>query len=146
MNNSATEQPADSAAGQVLIRLIESGRVLESRIEGALEEDGLSLSKLNVLTLLAEADESLVLSELANRLQCVRSNVTQMMDRLEAEGLVRRLYDATDRRTIRAELTQLGRTKQRDGSRKVAEVNAEIAKSLSPGDVASLARLAGAVK
>ena len=130
----------------MLLTLIASGHALESRLESALEAEGLSLSKLNVLTHLAEANESLVLSELASRLKCVRSNVTQMMDKLEADGLVRRLYDATDRRTIRAELTQLGRKKYEVGTKVAAQVNATVAGALSRDDLEALGRLVGALR
>ena len=50
-----------------------------------------------------------MLSQLASRLACVKSNATQLVDRLEAEKLVCRLPDETDRRSIRAEITPQGR-------------------------------------
>jgi DNA-binding MarR family transcriptional regulator len=36
---------------------------------------------------------------------CVRSNITQLIDRMQAEGLVRRIPDPQDRRSVRAALT-----------------------------------------
>ena len=50
-----------------------------------------------------------VISTLAERMECVRSNVTQLVDRLEEERLVRRVSDPRDRRSIRAEITKEGR-------------------------------------
>jgi len=38
----------------------------------------------------------------------VRSNITQLMDRLEKDGLVRRRADRDDRRSVLAELTPAG--------------------------------------
>lgn len=84
-------------------------RCLEDRLDAALAEVGLSAAKLGVLTQLVEAGSPLPLGELAARMRCVRSNVTQLVDRMEVDGLVRRVDDPADRRTVRAELTRLGR-------------------------------------
>ncbi|MGH7713758.1 MAG: MarR family winged helix-turn-helix transcriptional regulator [Gemmatimonadaceae bacterium] len=129
-----------------VIGWIESGYRLASRIEAALEPHSLSLPKLKVLTRLAEARRSLALSEIAERLNCVRSNVTQLVDRLEADGLVRRLYDPADRRMVRAELTDLGRERQTEGSRALAEAGKEVGGGLSAGDLAALVRLTAALQ
>lgn len=136
---------ADPEQGAVLA-WIEAGAILGYRIEKALEDHGLSLSKLKVLTFLAESRQSLALSEIAERLNCVRSNVTQLVDRLEAEGLVRRLYDPKDRRSIRAELTDGGRSKQAVGAKALAKAEAELAGSLTKADIAAIGRVAATVK
>src|SRR5690606_35214717 len=68
-----------------------------------------SLARFGVLDQLVRAGDPLPLSELASRLSCVRSNVTQLVDRLEVDGLVRRVDDPADRRSIRAALTAIGR-------------------------------------
>src|SRR5215212_7837875 len=82
--------------------LLQAAQALEERIEEALAGVGLSSPKLSVLTVLAESAEPLSLSELAARQRCVRSNMTQLIDRLEGDGLVRRIPDPTDRRAVRA--------------------------------------------
>ncbi|TMG94648.1 MAG: MarR family transcriptional regulator, partial [Betaproteobacteria bacterium] len=74
----------------------------EKRLEDALEKVGLSNAKFGALTHLVEAGEPLSLSECAARMTCVRSNITQLIDRLEADGLVRRVDDPADRRGVRA--------------------------------------------
>jgi len=55
---------------------------------------GLSLAKLAALHQLTAAGESIQLGQLAERLACVKSNVTQLVDRLEADGLVNRTADS----------------------------------------------------
>jgi DNA-binding MarR family transcriptional regulator len=84
-------------------------------LESSLEPLGLSLAKLNVLAQLVEAGEPLPLGALADRCACVRSNITQLVDRLEADKLVVRSDDPKDRRSIRAELTAAGREQHRAG-------------------------------
>ncbi len=54
-------------------------------------------------------DEGVPIGTLAETLQCHSSNVTGMVDRLEARGLVVRLPDATDRRVKLVALTPEGR-------------------------------------
>ena len=54
---------------------------------------------------------------LAEQCSCVRSNITQLVDRLEAEKLVRRADDPKDRRSILAELTPEGRSRHAAGLR-----------------------------
>src|SRR5206468_2453516 len=82
---------------------------LEARVEARHAEVGLSLPKLAALHQLAQAGDSLPLGQLAERLACVKSNVTQLIDRLEADGLVTRALDPADRRSRLAVLTEKGR-------------------------------------
>src|SRR5436305_14586997 len=89
--------------------LLDAARAVEARAEGALSEVGLSLAKLGALRHLILSAEPLTLSQLAERHCCGRSNVSQLMDRLEAEGLVARTVDPDDRRNVRASLTPNGR-------------------------------------
>jgi len=100
-----------------LFAVLHTSSVLESRVEAKLSEIGLSLAKLAALHRLSEAGESLPLGQLAERLSCVKSNVTQLVDRLEADGLVARAADANDRRSRLAVLTDAGRSAYEKGRR-----------------------------
>src|SRR5713101_5152306 len=91
-----------------LFALLHAAGSLESHVESRLSEVGLSLPKLAALHRLVEAGDSLPLGQLADRLSCVKSNVTQLVDRLEGDGLVSRAADATDRRTRLAWITEAG--------------------------------------
>jgi DNA-binding MarR family transcriptional regulator len=100
-----------------LFAVLHTSSVLESRVEARLSEIGLSLAKLAALHRLSEAGESLPLGQLAERLSCVKSNVTQLVDRLEADGLVSRAADPNDRRSRLAVLTDAGRDAYAKGRR-----------------------------
>lgn len=89
--------------------LIEAARTLESRLEQALAPLQLSLAKFGVLRVLVHEQRALPLSAIAQRQKCVRSNMTQLTDRLEADGLVRRVDDPQDRRAVLAECTAAGK-------------------------------------
>ncbi len=98
----------EAEPGTTVFAFLRAARVLEDRLEEAMGRVGLSGARYGVLDQLARASQPLALGELADRLSCVRSNVTQLVDRLEADGLVRRVSDPVDRRSIRAELTEAG--------------------------------------
>lgn len=123
--------------------LVRVARLLEDRLDASLGEIGLSAAKLGVLTQLVEAGSSLPLGELATRMRCVRSNVTQLVDRMEADGLVRRVDDPADRRTVRAELTGSGRERQQQGATRLAILEAELDGRLAVGERDALTTLLG---
>lgn len=69
----------------------------------------LSPSQFNVLHRLSDAADGWSQSELSRQLVMHRSNVTGLVDCLEARGLVARREDASDRRAWRVVLTTAGR-------------------------------------
>jgi len=127
----------------VLWRVLEAAHELESRLETALAAIDLSLPKLGVLKILADAKEPLPLSEIAEHSHCVRSNMTQLVDRLAADGLVRRVNDAGDRRIRRASLTAAGRKLCEQGRRIVETHEREVAGMLNQADASALAQALG---
>ena len=131
---------------QLMFSLVNAGRTIEQHLEEALARVGLSLAKFGALTHLMEAGEPLNLSECAKKMTCVRSNITQLMDRLEADGLVRRVDDPQDRRAVRAAVTPLGVERQAAGAKEVARVQAELAKTLNGMDHGALQHALSAIK
>src|SRR5436305_2061981 len=125
---------------QMIALLFRASRAVERRLDEALETVDLSVPKYSALKHLALAGEPLALSELAARQICVRSNITQLVDRLEADGLVRRVEDPKDRRSVRATLTPLGRERQVAGARCVRDVQRQMAEKLAHTDSAALER------
>ena len=76
-----------------------------------LEQLGLTLSDWHVLTALRWAGKPnrRKAGELARRADLTSGAMTSRLDALEAEGLVRRLRDPEDRRSVLVELTEKGR-------------------------------------
>ncbi|HTP61804.1 MAG TPA: MarR family transcriptional regulator [Burkholderiales bacterium] len=124
----------------VMWSLMEAAQAVEQRLEEALALVGLSGAKQAALTSLVDAGQPVALGELAERCACVRSNITQLVDRLEAEALVRRVDDPADRRSLRAAITPLGRERQAAGAKKVMEVRRRLGKALGAIDQAALKR------
>ena len=78
------------------------------------QERGLSLSEYVVLLALRYAPGgSLPLGALCGEVQLTRSGVTRLVDRMEAAGTVERKAAPTDRRTVRAAITEQGRDELR---------------------------------
>src|SRR3954468_15107097 len=149
MNKVATpakHEPASPKAPNALFGLIAAAHALESRLETSMADVGLSLAKYGVLKTLAAAREPLTLTELASHQQCVRSNITQLIDRLEADGFVKRVDDPADRRSIRATLTPLGREKAAAGERQMSAMLREVSSAVSPDDRAALGRVFEALR
>ncbi len=135
------EDCRDIAPGCALtLLLLDAARAVEARAEGTLGEIGLSLAKLGALRHLVLASEPLTLSQLAERHCCGKSNVTQLVDRLEADGLVARESDPDDRRTVRAAVTAAGRAAYERASVLLAEHERSIDAQLGSGPRADLAR------
>lgn len=129
----------------MMFSLLGAAHALEARLEDQLGQVGLSMSKLGVLTQLVEAARALPLSELAARLSCVRSNMTQLVDRLESDGLVRRVDDPDDRRSVLAMVTPLGVQRQVEGARELGKVREQFADAVPPADREALARALAAL-
>ena len=125
-----------AAAEPLVFSLLGTAAAVEERLEAAVRP--LSLAKLGVLRPLAEANQSLPLSELASAQHCVRSNITQLMDRLEKDGLVRRRADPADRRSVLATLTPAGERAYAKAMRALVEEQRAIASALDAGDAAGL--------
>jgi DNA-binding MarR family transcriptional regulator len=106
--------PTDGTLG-LLTLLIRNGRLAESRLDQALGSAGLTFVKWRMLDAIVKAESPVSLGKLAEHLHCVKSNVTQLTDRLEAEGTVRRVSDQEDRRSILMELTESGRNMHKAG-------------------------------
>ncbi len=84
-------------------------QIILGRINEALKPFGLTFSRFEALTLLSFAhDHSLPLGKMGERLMVHPTSVTNTIDRLETDGLVRRLPHPDDRRTTLAQLTPQG--------------------------------------
>jgi DNA-binding MarR family transcriptional regulator len=132
-----------ATASPGLFALLHAAGSVENFVESKLSAIGLSLPKLAALNRLVDAGESLPLGQLAERLACVKSNVTQLVDRLEADGLVSRAPDPNDRRSRLAVITAAGRKAYDQGSRIQLEAERELFGDLTDDESAALAEIIG---
>jgi MarR family transcriptional regulator, organic hydroperoxide resistance regulator len=85
----------------------EIGMVQRGKVAAALGRLGISLAQAHALRLL-DPEEPMPMSALAERLFCDASNVTGIVDRLEARGLVERRSAEGDRRVKALGITPAG--------------------------------------
>ena len=100
----------DVSAVEALSSLRLASRTLQLLQERWADHHGLSSGRLGVLFRLMRCGDT-PLGELAMALDSTPRNVTGLVDHLERDGLVERVPDAADRRSVRARLTQKGREK-----------------------------------
>jgi MarR family 2-MHQ and catechol resistance regulon transcriptional repressor len=141
-----TSTELKSSSDKTIFSILHAAHALEDRLESSLNTVGLSMPKFSVLNELVRANEAVSLSELASRLSCVRSNMTQLVDRLESDGLVRRVDDPKDRRSVRAALTDEGRARQEAGAGEMARVYENFEAQVGPEERATLERLLTGLK
>lgn len=147
MNDTGVIKTAVAAApDRTIFDLLHAAAALEDKVGAALGRAGLSMPKFAVLNELVTAKEPLSLSELATRLSCVKSNMTQLIDRLEADGLVKRVDDPSDRRSVKAEITAEGAARQAEGSEEIDKLHEEFAAAVGAEDRAAFGRLLAALK
>src|SRR5690606_31862187 len=125
----------------VIRGLLHAANTVQAHVESRLADLGLSLPKLAALSALLEAGGSLPLSQLADRLSCVKSNITQLVDRLETDGFVKRGLDPGDRRARLAILTPAGRVVCEAGARIQTDAEQNLLADFSAKDARQLKTL-----
>lgn len=99
--------PVEMAAATSVMR---AQQIILQEIEDALRPADLTFARYETLVLLYFSRRgSLPLGKMGDRLQVHPTSVTNSVDRLEAQGFVRRIRHEDDRRTILAEITPKGR-------------------------------------
>lgn len=126
-----------------LMTLVHAAEAMQRHAEARLAAVRLSLPKLAALTALSQAGASLPLSQLAESLSCVKSNITQLVDRLEADGFVTRAADPNDRRSRLAVMTPAGREAYEKGSAILQEAERDLVARLGAEGARTLATLLG---
>ena len=124
--------PASEAWG-LMFRLLQQSK---RRFGAIASEFELSPPQVHALRLL-DPDEPKPMSELAERLHCDNSNVTGIVDRLEAAGLAERRPAERDRRVKTVALTPHGEAVRDEVRRRAGTPPPEIA-ALSEEDAAIL--------
>ena len=143
----ATEPTVESSAtGATLFTFLDVAERLYGRIAEALKAAGLSYAKYDILDQLKRADKPLHLRVLAEGQGCAASNITQLVDRLEAEGLVVRIDDPDDRRSVRAQITEQGLIHAEEGATQIDVVRAQFAASFTASERVQLAQLLAKIR
>lgn len=102
------EEPARPMAA--ITSIMRAQQILLARLNELLGPLGLTFPRYEALMLLSFTREgTLPMGKVGERLQVHRTSVTNIIDKLEADGFVRRVPHAADRRTTLAQITPAGR-------------------------------------
>jgi len=90
------------------VKLLRAGRTVLARVEPRLAAAGLTTTQFGVLEAILHKGP-LGQRELSRKVLTSAGNMTDLVDKLEARGLVRRVRQKLDRRAVLVELTAEGR-------------------------------------
>ncbi|HEV2547370.1 MAG TPA: MarR family transcriptional regulator [Stellaceae bacterium] len=92
------------------LRLLTCSHLIESEVRQRLRERfATTLPRFDLLAQLDRAPEGLTMGELSSRLMVSNGNVTGLAEALVREGLVSRVPEPEDRRSLRLRLTAAGK-------------------------------------
>ncbi|MGW6934801.1 MarR family transcriptional regulator [Lentzea sp. NPDC054927] len=99
-------------------------QIIQSAVDAALKPHGLTFARYEALVLLFFSRKgALPMRVMGERLQLHPTSVTNIVDRLESDGLVRRTPHPTDRRTTLVEITDSGLQRREEATAAVVDVN-----------------------
>ena len=130
----------DMSVVEAMAALRIAGRALHHLQERWAEKYGLSEGRLGILFRLYRQG-TCPLGDLAGDLDSTPRNITGLVDHLERDGLVERVPDPDDRRSVRANLTEAGRTRIEAIWKEGIEHQHELADGLNKEDLAQLRHL-----
>ena len=109
LQNKAADDARDLLKLRLWVRMLRSVRVVEVELRRRLRaEFGETLPRFDVMAALARQETGMTMTEISRFLMVSNGNVTGIIDRLVAEGLVVRTTNAQDRRTTFVRLTLKG--------------------------------------
>ncbi|RCW45197.1 DNA-binding MarR family transcriptional regulator [Halopolyspora algeriensis] len=114
--------PSTSMAAVTSVMRVQ--QILQSAVDAALRPHNLTFARYEALVLLTFSRRgSLPMRVMGDRLQLHPTSVTNIVDRLEQDGLVQRLSHPTDRRTTLVEITDSGRDLMKRATESVTEID-----------------------
>lgn len=133
-------KPFPSLAEEVHVEVLLTAQATYRAALVALKPAGLSPSQFNVLRILRGArPDALPAGRIAERMVNRDPDLTRLLDRLEAQGLVEKSRDAEDRRVVNVRITKAGMERLVPASKAVSQA---LKAALDPLGVRKLERLA----
>ncbi len=130
----------DMGAVEALTALKIASRFIHLLQERWAEAHGLTEGRMGVLFRLYRCGDT-PLGDLADDLESTPRNITGLVDHLERDGLVERVPDLEDRRSVRARLTEAGRGRIEAIWQEGIEHQFEVVQGFSKEDLAQLRHL-----
>lgn len=142
------ERPADHEAElRLWLRLLTCTTMIEGEIRSRLRDQfDFTLPRFDMLAQLDKAPSGMTLGELSQRMMVSNGNVTGLVERMVAQGLIERRPDPNDRRAQIVTLTAEGRKSFRAMARTHEDWIAGIFSGLTSGEIDELMNLLAKTK
>ena len=139
----AAERPHDHHDElRLWLRLLTCTALIEGEVRRRLRESfDVTLPRFDLMAQLDKTPDGMTLGELSSRMMVSNGNVTGLVERLVADGLIARKPAPNDRRVQIVRLTPAGRRSFRAMARAHEGWIAEIFSQLPPGEIEMLMRL-----
>jgi len=134
------ERPDDHKTElRLWLRMLTCTTLIENEVRRRLREEfDVTLPRFDLLAQLDRAPNGITLGALSQRMMVSNGNITGLVDRLAAQGLIRRKSSLTDRRVQIVSLTAEGRRFFRAMARANADWIGEIFGDLNKSDIEML--------
>jgi DNA-binding MarR family transcriptional regulator len=140
-------RPFQSLEQEAHLNIVRTAGVLSDSLDQVLKPAGITLAQYNVLRILRGAEpDGLCRNELRDRMLTRMPDVTRLLDRMEAAGLVRREREVEDRRMVRTRITDPARRLLSDLDASVAAEHRRRLGHLSEAQLRTLIELLGAAR
>jgi DNA-binding MarR family transcriptional regulator len=142
------ERPGDHVAElRLWLRLLTCTTMIQDEVRRRLREQfDTTLPRFDVLAQLDKMSDGITLGELSRRMMVTNGNVTGLVDRLVAEGLIARHASPKDRRVQIVKLTAAGRRTFRTMARANGDWISDIFAELDANDIEALMHLLAKTK
>ena len=135
------ERIGPSESMEAVTNVMRVQQILQAAVDESLRAHGLTFARYEALVLLSfSSRDSLPMRLMGERLQLHPTSITNIVDRLEADGLAQRLPHPTDRRTTLVQLTPEGRSRLTAATESVLGTDFGFV-GLEPGELQELSRL-----
>ncbi len=131
--------PADAMGAVTSVMRVQ--QILQAAVDAALRPHGLTFARFEALVLLSfSRRRSLPMRVMGERLQLHPTSVTNIVDRLQADGLVRRSPHPTDGRATLVTITEAGEQRRAEATAALVAVDFGLV-GLDPDQVKALTEL-----
>jgi len=135
-------KPFPSLEEEVHVQILYTAQVFAWVVTEALKPAGISQSQFNVLRILRGAKpDAIPAGKIAERMVNRDPDLTRLLDRLEAAGLVEKSRDTEDRRVVNVRITNAGLERVEAASKAVARAIGIALGSMGARDLNQLAEL-----
>jgi DNA-binding MarR family transcriptional regulator len=143
-----SERPADHEAElRLWLRLLTCTTLIEGEIRRRLRETfDVTLPRFDLMAQLDKAPGGMTLGELSQRMMVSNGNVTGLVERLQAQGLIERRPSPSDRRAQIVSLSAEGRRSFRAMARTHEGWVADMFSAMTPEDTETLMQILGRAK